>query len=204
MGGLGNPDGVRCWLPCLDSPQHRCIFDVTVELLKPHDTTLINADRFRAWARTLTVAISGVEIPSCLSNVSSACSYRYFTVHKICAANLGVFVGNVTVYKSLVYGTQGFVCHEKPFQIDDSQIEDELVNSESDQLPGLKRSSESSRGDSAYLSLPNTLDFAFIGFEQASRYLQRSLGRRYQHRSYIQVIVKLSFITRLMKRIRLY
>lgn len=38
-------------------------------------------------------------------------------------------------------------------------------------------------------NLPGQLETAFLGFEQGTRYLQRSIGKRYLHRQYVQIIM---------------
>lgn len=34
-GGLFNVDGVRCWLPCIDSPRERAVFDCRIKCAIP-------------------------------------------------------------------------------------------------------------------------------------------------------------------------
>lgn len=205
-GGLNNVDGVRCWLPCLDAPSQRAVFDVTVRLvMNNNDTESMSTSNLGAGdilnhISDLSILCSGVDISdfrkdaansfehqtksywntevpmhkNYLTNVDVLKERRFFTAHRIPVSSLGVFVGRVNCYRALMYGSEGVnICVE------------EIATAASDiNFVGKEIKPLAARN---FQKLPNCFEYAYLGFEQATRYFQRTLGKRYPHREYTQV-----------------
>ncbi len=171
-GGLNNMDGVRCWMPCIDSPAARTVFDVTISVINPLSSSSPLRDEYDAHARALTIISSGMAVPCVHDHTTRAalCPEGYpvvkmsrtVTVHRIAPSSLGVFVGRVSSYRLPVYGTAGFLLIES-------------TEAPSHVFP------------SSGHNLPVGFENAYLGIDLATKYLQRSVGKRYQHRTYFQV-----------------
>lgn len=120
-GGLRDLDGVRCWMPCIDSPEQRPIFDVTIKTQASFQvlcsgkkvSSLVIPD---ASSHSLMEVTSLRRVTSYLgasahayvsSSASNRCASRFVTPVRIAAFALGFFVGNVEVYKVPLYKVHG-------------------------------------------------------------------------------------------------
>ena len=112
---LRDLDGVRTWLPCIDAPNQRAIYDITLRVdaqysvqctgrkissfvLKP--TSAPASPRGR-----IAVAGRQTQPPFGLGTVPIA-STRFFTVTRIPASSVGFFVGHAEIYYSPLYRTE--------------------------------------------------------------------------------------------------
>ena len=91
-GSLRDVDGVRAWLPTIDSPDQRAVFDVSLVLSKQTKYRVVCSGRF----------VSKME-------TADTTTYRFITVTRIPAMNLGFFVGKVESYSVPLYKIQGTI-----------------------------------------------------------------------------------------------
>ena len=120
-GALRDLDGVRCWLPCLDSPEQRPIFDITVRTSssfqviccgrKVSSILLLPENSLAPSSLTLKRVESylGASAHSYSQSHSARnrCATRFVTPVRIPAFSLGFFVGTVEVYNVPLYKVHG-------------------------------------------------------------------------------------------------
>jgi hypothetical protein len=88
-GSLYDVDGVRCWLPCLDSMDQRAIFDINISV-----------------SRTFHVTCSGKKLAAVRNAQRPKAGrliHRFFTVQRIPAMQVGFFVGKIESYRMPMY-----------------------------------------------------------------------------------------------------
>ena len=88
-GVVQDEDGVRCWLPCIDTPDQRAIFDLTLKVP----------------AGVATVA-SGRKV-STTENSKQQVIVRYVTSRRLPAYSVGFFAGVAEEYKLPLYRVTG-------------------------------------------------------------------------------------------------
>jgi len=125
-GGLRDLDGVRCWLPCIDSPEQRPIFDVTIKTQSSFQVLCSGIKVSSTVLQTPQSSMQSLMEVSSLRRVESylgasahaysqdhsmgtgsRCATRFVTPVRIAAMSLGFFVGNVEVYKVPLYKVAG-------------------------------------------------------------------------------------------------
>ena len=159
-----DPHGVRCWLPCFDTPTQRPLFDLT-----------IRAPEY------CSVQCSGTLIDSQASVPSSDRPYkrhRYLTINRITASALGLFVGRAEQYSVPLYRVVGKVwvarglvdyvksMHVKPTTLAHTAassgtkpvLTTEAPRHESDGEPRTKRMRTDSEGGEAGAAFPQDPD----------------------------------------------
>lgn len=95
VGALRDVDGVRCWLPCIDSPDQRAVYDVTITV--PYE-------KQRSWEVVCSGQLVSRRLAAHSPDSNSLVSiHRYFTHTRIPAACLGIFVGRVEQYQMTMY-----------------------------------------------------------------------------------------------------
>ena len=159
-----DPHGVRCWLPCFDTPTQRPLFDLTVRA-----------------PEYCSVQCSGTLIDSQASASASDRPYkilRYLTINRITASALGLFVGRAEQYSLPLYRVVGKVwvarglvdyvksMHIKPATLPSTAassgtkpvLTTEARRHESDGQPHAKRMRTDSEGGEAEAAFPQDPD----------------------------------------------
>ena len=89
-GLLRDIDGSRCWMPCIDSPDQRAVFDVILKAPAKYE-----------------VVCSGLLVSKTTSPDSKTISHRFVTITRIPAMCIGFFIGKVETYAMPLYKTDG-------------------------------------------------------------------------------------------------
>ena len=89
-GLLRDLDGSRCWMPCIDSPDQRAVFDVTIKAPAKFE-----------------VICSGISVSTKPSVDFKKVSHRFVTITRIPAMCIGFFIGKVEAYTMPLYKTDG-------------------------------------------------------------------------------------------------
>lgn len=92
--GVVDPHGVRCWLPCVDHPNQRPTFDLTISA-PAHMAVTCSGRLIDSKSREAT------------KTSPSTRAHRYFTVNRIPASSVGFFVGLSEQYTVPLYRTIG-------------------------------------------------------------------------------------------------
>ena len=109
-------DGVRCWLPCLDLPDQRAIFDITIHA--PVNTHIVTCGKrlltttrmvtrekasnrliLQSFADGFAINVHSKELFTQQSYTAS----RFFTTHRTAAAYIGFYVGKAEAYQMPFY-----------------------------------------------------------------------------------------------------
>ena len=128
-GALRDPDGVRCWLPCLDIVDQRCIFDITFTV--PSTSCVVCSGRrvsVTPVRSSLSASVRPGTVPSHAkkggfsskaASVSSLAlqqqagpilhATRFVTASRLPAAAVGFFIGRCETYRMNLYRTHGRV-----------------------------------------------------------------------------------------------
>ncbi|KAJ1438563.1 hypothetical protein B484DRAFT_416169, partial [Ochromonadaceae sp. CCMP2298] len=91
-----DPDGVRCWLPCLDSLDQRAVFDLTITAPRT----------WRVASVGKKVSTYMLEEPSSQSLRPALKVSRFVTPSRIPASAVGFYLGRVETYKMGLYKTR--------------------------------------------------------------------------------------------------
>lgn len=118
---LYSVDGVRCWLPCLDSCDQRGVFDITLHSPLSSRIVLSSGKRLPRADHVACAALFREYLSSQSSTNKSLAqstsrnfkSYRFFTPNRVPAVSLGFFVGSGESYALPLYKCRGkvFVAH---------------------------------------------------------------------------------------------
>eukprot|EP00981_Chlorochromonas_danica_P009868 scaffold2858_cov245-Ochromonas_danica.AAC.7 len=94
---LRNVDGIRCWLPTIDSPDQRFIFDITIGVNGDYQVMSVGKRLSSRVQRSSSGAAS--HAPS----KGKRTQHRFFTPNRIPAMQVGFFIGKVEAYKMALY-----------------------------------------------------------------------------------------------------
>lgn len=111
-GSMHDVDGIRCWLPCLDSASQRPVFDINITLPNVFSVKSCGqrlAIRSYHDAPGVVLPVSGKRYHQYGTQVSEFCTHRYFTTTRIPACNVGFFAGIVERYSVPFYRLDGVV-----------------------------------------------------------------------------------------------
>jgi hypothetical protein len=154
-------DGVRCWLPCLDTPDQRCIFDITLHIPSELDVvcsgSLIDTTNY---------------IKSKDNNSINYTSYRHMTSTRIAAFSLGFMVAKFESY-SMSLGNDMLGIYKVPLGLQDYK----LSNNDTTSTKGISPLYQN-------LVLHTTL-----GLDLGVQFLHRIMGHRYDHNTYTQIFM---------------
>lgn len=214
---LLNFDGVRCWLPCLDGLEHRCVYDITLHVPSNMHLVLCTGSSISKSTSTINIAklgkLVGHNSSSTNSRVTTASSYikytsiRYFSINRINANSIGFFVGNGESYQMPLFNCRGkfsvaldILDYQSSSKSRSLKNENDvrIINVENCNIKNGKTiSSKRDRGD---FELDNEqiddrrlyehlVHHSTLGFDLTTKFVHKFIGKRYHHDSYSQVYI---------------
>lgn len=186
-----NPDGVRCWLPCLDSLDQRYLFDISLSVAKNHP-----------------VCCSGRRLAVSRRGKSKRFQHRFFTPTRLPACQLGWFIGKVESYKMSLYKAKGKIWvatgladylssaehadHPEPAP---APAEQEPVADSAGQVDGGTALTKRKRDDDhPMISMARRLyaekvHHSFLGMDMALRLLHKFTGHKYDYDAFAFIFI---------------
>lgn len=158
--GMGAPlcdvDGVRTWLPCVDSVVHRTTYDITLY-----------------YPKSYRVLCSGIAVPITASGSLEVA--RFITPRNIPAYALGVTLFRVAESYRMSLGP-GLECH---IWITPSLNDTSHSNAEPSTVHDLYTSMSTAKTTETLRKYQPNVAHTFLGFDQAAKQLQSLVNRRY-------------------------
>lgn len=188
IGCLRNIDGIRCWMPCIDSPDQRSIYDMAISY-SPGNLTCISPGQL-------------VSKESFSENNKFFTKIRYFTINRIPAMSVGFFIGRVESYTMPLYKLKGVmmvavdiidytntVCSENTVSSKD------IAGSSHNDAKRQKLNTdkiESCTGDNG-IEISSLycekIRHTTLGLDLGLKYIHKLIGRKYDQNIYTQIFI---------------
>lgn len=210
---IRNIDGIRTWLPCIDQPNCKAIFDISItlphgpdhiplthsmssalELSNLHKQLDIEGLNYRVMCSGMHISTTPLTFNMMKSNHITCVSlkHRYVTMHATPAHAIGIFFG-------IVEDSYNFPLHIAQGRLW-TIANDVNLSSESEEYsngvdrmrmsaPGTSSSHIAKRAKNSNSHLQESIRYSLLGFEGAIKYIQQSIVRRNPHDRYTIIVI---------------
>jgi len=184
-GLFSNPDGIRCWMPCIDSPEQRTHFDISITA--PAVMSVACTGKLTSvtdYAEDVTPPPpSDPDANNSNGNILQHMkTSRFVTETAIPPMSVGLFVGYVDAKFSMpLYRCTGHIWTASVF----SPLESSNHHMDVESMQAGKIIEEKSIHKKR---IEKKVKQSLLGLDQACKHVHKYVGRGYPHKSYTQVL----------------
>jgi len=187
IGCLRNIDGIRCWMPCIDSPDQRSIYDMTISY-SPGNLMCISPGLL-------------VSKESYKDNHKDITSVRHFTINRIPAMSVGFFIGRVESYSMPLYKLKGvmmvavdLIDYKNGIYTED-MVNEKNINNNHNEAKRQKVNKENignydgDNGIEISSLYCEKVRHTTLGLDLGLKYIHKLIGRKYDQNMYTQIFI---------------